>query len=342
MVFVPLSGGGGDGARVPMYFLDAHSGRTVRRALSLTDAEYEEGFGGTGIWTTAAYDPQSRHLYAGTADSDGTTKQHPYNNAVLKIDADPTRGTFATVVDVYEGISERFDIDRTVPGFGDSPLCSGTGVTSPVGLPTFFDRSASPECLELDLDFGASPQLHTATGAVGERGLHVGGTPNLLFEVGRADGAVTWASTTGVEAFACQPLTAANGVLSTLTDLGYLVAADAATGALVLHRAVAPDVGRDARGCLGAGAGVVVARGTVYVPCDGGGLDDIAGLPGSRARSPPTADGYSARSRTHAAACSASTVSGPASSSAITIASSRIRSFGPPRESRMELSTSPA
>lgn len=323
VVFVPLAGGGGDGARVPMYFLDGHSGRTIRRALSLTDAEYKEGFGGTGIWSTAAYDPGTGHLYAGTADSDGKTKQHPYNNAVLKIDADPTRGTFSAVVGVYEGISERADIDRTVPGFGDSALCSGTGIPSPVRPPTFFDTSAAPECLELDFDFGASPQLHTgadgllkvaalqkagvlhdidtasmerewavvlgpggaannsATGAVGDRGLHVGATPNLLYEVDPADGARTWVSTTGADAFAYQPLTAANGVLYTLTDMGHLVAADAASGAVILHRAVGTDLGRDVTGCLGAGAGVTVARGTVYVPCDGGGLDDVAGLPGS-------------------------------------------------------------
>lgn len=323
LVFVPLSGGGGDGARVPMYFLDAHTGRTVRQAFSLTEQEYAQGFGGTGIWTTAAYDPVSGHLFAGTADSDGKTKQHRYNNAVLKIDADPSRPTFATVVGFYEGISERGDVDRSVPGFGQSPLCTSED-SSPVGdLPTFFDRSASPECLELDLDFGASPQLHrgvdgrlkvaalqkagvlhdvdassmarewavtigpggaamsSATGAVGDRGLHVGQTPNLAYELAVADGGVTWASTTGVDAFAYQPLTLANGVLYTLTDLGVLLALDAATGAVVLHRPVAPDVGRGPDGCLGAGAGVAVARGTVYVPCDAGGQDDLLGVDGS-------------------------------------------------------------
>lgn len=322
LVFVPLSGGGGDGARVPMYFLDARTGRTVRRAFSLTDAEYAQGYGGTGIWTTAAYDPVTGHLYAGTADSDGKTKQHRFNNALLKIDADPTRPTFATVVGHYEGTSERGNVDRTVPGFGESPLCSADSAVPTGDLPTFLDRSASPECLELDLDFGASPQLHlgedgrlkvaalqksgflhevdaatmeadwsvvvgpggaamsSGTGAIGERGLHVGGTPDLLFEVRRADGGVQWASSTGVDAFAYQPLTLANGVLWALTDLGVLVAVDAGTGLVRLHHAVAPDVGRGPDGCLGAGAGVAVARGMLYVPCDAGGQDDLLGVEG--------------------------------------------------------------
>ena len=41
--------------------------------------------------TLAAYDPRTQHLYAGTADSDGHTRQHPYNNAILRIDANPQR-----------------------------------------------------------------------------------------------------------------------------------------------------------------------------------------------------------------------------------------------------------
>jgi hypothetical protein len=31
--------------------------------------------------------------------------------------------------------------------------------------------------------------------------------------------------------------------------------------------------------CLGVGAGVAIARGTVFAPCDAGGLTDAAGLP---------------------------------------------------------------
>jgi hypothetical protein len=32
--------------------------------------------------------------------------------------------------------------------------------------------------------------------------------------------------------------------------------------------------------CLGVGAGASVARHTLYVPCDAGGPNDLAGLPG--------------------------------------------------------------
>jgi outer membrane protein assembly factor BamB len=318
LVFVPMAGGAGDGARVPMYFLDALSGRTVARSLTLTDAEYAEGFGGTGIWATAAYDPVGQHLYAGTADSDGRTRQHPYNNAILRIDANPDRPTFGRVVGSYGGTSEHLDLDPLI-GYPRNPLCNAALGTTALELPTFFDTSASLECLELDLDFGASPNLHTApdgrlqvtalqksgvfhavdatrmraawraflgpggpamhsgTAAVAGGRIVVGATPNLVFELDQRTGRVGWLSTTGVDVFAYQPVSVANGVVYAINDLGALVALDAATGRPLLHRLIAGDGGFGQ--CLGVGAGVAVAHGTVFAPCDAGALPDLAGLP---------------------------------------------------------------
>lgn len=319
LLFVPLSGGGGDGARVPMYFLDARTGSTVKRALSLSDADYEAGYGGTGIWATAAYDPTTQHLYAGTADSDGHTRQHRYNNALLRIDANPRRPTFGSVVDSYSGVSEHADLDRLV-GYPNNPACGALGEGLGVGLPTFFDTSAAPECLELDFDFGASPNLHVdrdgrlrigalqksglyhsvdaatmdeawtffvgpggpvmdgATTAVGGRDVYIGATPNLVFGLGRDTGRVRWLVTSGTDLFAYQPPTVANGVLYAINDAGFLVGLDAASGAPLLHRLIAADGGF--AHCLGVGAGVAVARNTVFAPCDAGGLNDLAAIPG--------------------------------------------------------------
>ncbi|HJR25568.1 MAG TPA: PQQ-binding-like beta-propeller repeat protein [Acidimicrobiales bacterium] len=323
LLFVPLAGGSGDGARVPMYFLDALTGATVRKSYSLTEAEYDAGFGGTGIWGTAAFDPATDHLYVGTADSDGHTRQHPYNNALLKIDADPRRATFASVVDSYSGTTEHADLDATI-GYPHNPLCGALddglrSLGADVDLPTFLDTSASVECLELDFDFGASPNLTSdaagrarigalqksgvyhsvdaasmtaawtffvgpggafmdaGTPAVGGRDVYVGATPNLVYGLQKDTGRVRRLATTGIDVFAYQPLTLANGVLYAVNDAGFLVGIDASSGAPLLHRLLAADGGF--AHCLGVGAGVAVARNTVYAPCDAGGLVDLAGLP---------------------------------------------------------------
>ena len=318
LLFVPLAGGSGDGARVPMYFLDARSGATVKRAYSLSEADYAAGFGGTGIWSTAAYDPASQHLYAGTADSDGHRRQHRYNDALLKIDANPRRATFGTIVGSYSGTTEHADLDPLI-GHPNNPLCGAVGDLG-LDLPTFFDTSASVECLELDFDFGGSPNLYTddrgrlrvgalqksglyhsvdartmtgawrflvgpggafmdgSTAAVGGSDVYVGATPNVVFALRRSSGRLRWLSTTGLDAFSYQPVTLANGVLYAINDAGFLVGLDAASGAPRLHRSIATDGGF--AHCLGVGAGVAVAGGLVYVPCDAGGLADLAALPG--------------------------------------------------------------
>lgn len=318
LVFVPLAGGSGDGAKVPMYFLDAEDGTTVKRSLSLTEQEYAEGFGGTGIWSTAAFDPTTHHLYAGTADSDGRSRQHPYNNALLKIDGDPRRSTFGTVVAAYSGISEHADLDDVI-GYPNNPACGALGDTTGTDLPTFFDTSAAAECGELDLDFGASPNLyrtadgrtvvsamqkagvfhavdtstmtaswrvfvgpggpamHSATASVDPTGIHVGATPDLVLDLDPETGALDWASSTGLDAFAYQPISSAHGVLYALNDSGSLLALDARSGLPLLQRDLALDGGFG--NCLGVGAGVAVAVHTVFAPCDAGGTVDLAGVP---------------------------------------------------------------
>lgn len=261
-----------------------------------------------------------RHLYAGTADSDGHTRQHPYNNAILKIDADPNRATFAKVTGSYKGISEHADLDAVV-GYPNNPACGQQVAGAPaIDVPTFFDTSASVQCLELDLDFGTSPLLHEVDGSprvgalqkagvfhsvdttsmarkwrffVGPGGpahhsgtatlaqgrVVAGATPNLLFGLNARRGSLDWLAATGLDAFAYQPVSSANGVLYAINDVGSLLAYDAVTGLPLIDRSIALD-GKLSQ-CLGVGAGVAVARNTVFAPCDAGGLSDLAGLPAS-------------------------------------------------------------
>lgn len=82
-------------------------------------------------------------------------------------------------------------------------------------------------------------------------------------------------STTGADAFAYQPTSAAAGVLYAITDSGTLLALDAESGLPVLQRDLALDGGFG--NCWGVGAGVAIAHHTVFAPCDAGGTEDLAG-----------------------------------------------------------------
>jgi hypothetical protein len=118
-----------------------------------------------------------------------------------------------------------------------------------------------------------------ATAAVGTEDVYVGATPNVVYGLERDRGTMRWVSATGLDLFAYQPVTLANGVLYGINDAGFFVGIDAASGAPLLHRPIAVDGGFQQ--CLGVGAGVAVARNLVFVPCDAGGPNDLAGLPGS-------------------------------------------------------------
>lgn len=155
MVFAPLSRGIG-AHRVPLYLLDAFTGETIKRFYGITEKEKKAGYGGIGIWATAVVDTENGYLYAGTADSEAFKKQHRFNQAIVKIDVDRRRTTFGEFVDAYQGVDERF-VDDTVPGFERNPLCEMFGgPDDPLGGTS---PSSSNSCLELDLDFGASPTL---------------------------------------------------------------------------------------------------------------------------------------------------------------------------------------
>lgn len=318
LLFVPLSGGGGDGARVPMYFLDSRNGKVVKKAYSLSEADYQLGYGGTGIWSTAAYDSTTQHLYAGTSDSDGHARQHPYNNAIIRIDANPLRSTFGSVVSAYQGTSEHGDLDAVI-GYPNNPACGTTGELVQEDPSTFFDTSASTDCLELDYDFGASPNLYRdASGRLKVSALQKSGvfhavdvermTADWRFYVGPGGPAMD-AGTSAVGAnhlfVPATPnlvfsLEREGGALSWVSTMemslfpygpvthanGVLYSVNDvgfliaidASTGLVLSRSLISASGQAGQ-CFGIGSGVAVARNTVYAPCNGGAWSDLAQLP---------------------------------------------------------------
>ncbi len=87
-----------------------------------------------------------------------------------------------------------------------------------------------------------------------------------------------WTTPTGASAMSYQPVTAANGVIYGITDVGVLVAVDAASGLILMQRPISLDAGL--RSCIGTGAGVAVARNTVYAPCDAAAVTTL-GSPGA-------------------------------------------------------------
>ena len=291
--------------RVPLYFLDAHTGRVIKRFSMLTEKERKKGFGCCAMWATPAIDLKHKIMYAATADSESFTKQYRYNQAIVKIDADRRSPTFGKVLGAYKGVGERYIDDRSPYNFDDSPLCTTFGgPDDPAGGSS---TSSSNSCAELDLDFGASPTLFTTDdgtqmvadlqkagvyhavktktmkgawtrtlappSSLGNAGTGAWDGDSLFVAPNGGNGYAfdiagipMWAIHNLDDAARYQPLTVANGVLYTVTNAGTLLGLDSATGVPVLARAIAEDVGADA--CVTLGTGVAVARNTVYTQCE--------------------------------------------------------------------------
>jgi polyvinyl alcohol dehydrogenase (cytochrome) len=131
--------------------LDTATGAILKKTYTVPLADQALGYAGGGIWATPAIDPATKHAYVGSGNPFSKTIEHPHTNSILKIDLNQDRATFGEIVDYYKG-----NIDQYLPQLAplrDTPVCSETEF--------LFDPSDidSPACGQLDLDFGASPNL---------------------------------------------------------------------------------------------------------------------------------------------------------------------------------------
>ena len=134
--------------------LDATTGAIVTRALVVPDADFAQGYAGGGVWTAPAIDTKNGYAYAGTGNPYSKTIEHPNTNAIVKIDVNRDRATFGQIVGALKG-----NIEQYAPVFRDlvDPACEATG--DDPNLQLIVGNSAP--CLQLDLDFGAPPNLFT-------------------------------------------------------------------------------------------------------------------------------------------------------------------------------------
>lgn len=296
VVFSGFSGGEGDPeARGGYALIEEVTGEVLETVFAIPDEDFEQGYAGGGIWSTAAVDTDSKHAYVGAGNPFNPGRDHRHTNAILKIDLDRGSPTFGEIVDAYKG-----DVDQYYPpveALTQTPLCTGE-------IPATIDN---PQCGQLDLDFGASPNLFTDsrgnvlvgalqksgvyhvahadtmqkawTAAVGApcatcnasssatdgESVYVVGTPGgELVSLDVDNGAYNWAAPVA-DGIHYQDVSVANGVVYTVDTTGRLDAFDAETGAPVNARPMSADAG-DA--CTSLSGGVAIARGQVYAVCD--------------------------------------------------------------------------
>jgi outer membrane protein assembly factor BamB len=310
-------------ARGGVAVLDELTGAILAHSYTISDADYALGYRGASIWATAVIDPATAYAYVGTgnpgghptdpsqfpAQCAGTLPGHrcqaaiedPKSDAIIKIDLDRSRATFGQIVGVYKGKPDSY-----VQGVGHQPVCANAGNVD-YGVGGGLKGAWSGPCGQLDLDFGASPNLFGLTGArmVGElqkagvyhavatdtmRGVWrtVVGAPCAVCNAGSTavdTSAIYGASAPGALAFSLalngaprwatpigdgvhyESSSVANGVAYTVDNAGFLDAFNTTTGVLLSRHPLALDVHTLVTDL--SSAGVAIAGHRIYVALSG-------------------------------------------------------------------------
>ncbi|MDQ3962405.1 MAG: PQQ-binding-like beta-propeller repeat protein [Actinomycetota bacterium] len=97
--------------RVGYYaIVDQATGKVVASGFDVSKEDHNRGMEGSGFWSHPTYDPEDKYIYFGTAEPRSVAPENPLANALVKIDADPSRATFGKIVGHF----------RTAPLNGDT------------------------------------------------------------------------------------------------------------------------------------------------------------------------------------------------------------------------------
>jgi outer membrane protein assembly factor BamB len=153
VVFMGFSANEGDhNAQGGFALLDAASGQILKVTPTIPPADQAKGYAGGGLWSTPAFDGAG-YAYIGAGNPSSRQQEHANTNAILKIDVRRGRATFGQIVASYKGNVDQYA--QTLEAASHTLVCAVSDQAS-VQYPL-----DDPACGQLDLDFGAAPNLFT-------------------------------------------------------------------------------------------------------------------------------------------------------------------------------------
>jgi outer membrane protein assembly factor BamB len=130
-------------------FLDVDTGAMLRKTWTVhAPGDPKDDFAGAGIWSTPAVDPAEKVAYVGAGNPFRPQAEHPHSNAVLKFDIDRRSPHFGEIVGSYKG-----SVDEYFPATSQMPCYDVPG-----NPPPYYPQGVG-SCGDIDLDFGAAPNL---------------------------------------------------------------------------------------------------------------------------------------------------------------------------------------
>lgn len=110
----------------------------------------KDDFAGATIWSSPAVDVAAQVAYVGAGNPFRPQAEHAHANAVLKFDVNRRSPRFGRIIGSYKG-----DVDEYLPVISTLPCHDIPGNPAP-----YYPQGIG-QCGDIDLDFGASPNLFT-------------------------------------------------------------------------------------------------------------------------------------------------------------------------------------
>ena len=136
------------GAYVLIETLGAHAGRIIKKVYTVQRPAQNAKQGGATVWSTPAVDVAHRTLYVGTGNPFHPDEYNKHADAILKIDLNRDSAHFGDIIGAYDGTPEEYQTYTRSAPCVDIP-----------GNPAPYYPQGFGSCGQLDLDFGASPNL---------------------------------------------------------------------------------------------------------------------------------------------------------------------------------------
>jgi len=132
-----------------MNFVDANTGRMLKKTWTIHPPKHpNDNYAGAGIWSTPAVDTKGKVAFVGAGNPFKQQAEAAHTNSILKFDVNRRSRRFGQIIGSYKG-----NVDTYFPQESKLPC-----VPIPGNPPPYYPQGLG-SCAQIDMDFGAAPNL---------------------------------------------------------------------------------------------------------------------------------------------------------------------------------------
>ena len=125
-----------------------NAGKLIKKVYTEMRPRKNAPQGGSTVWSTPAVDVADKTLYVGTGNPYHENLHYKHGDSILKIDLNRDSRTFGDIIGTFDGTPETY-----------TTAFHGTPCVDIPGNPAPYYPTGAGSCADMDMDFGASPNL---------------------------------------------------------------------------------------------------------------------------------------------------------------------------------------